>query len=95
VESQVTNKAKRNDVREEARKALSQLFQPLAGFVIDAGISANELYSILREAAVRSNLRRLKCSVAALRNTLLFQHRQPSDNSESLKSRMLTCRKTV
>lgn len=54
MESQVTNKAKRNDVREVAKKALSQLFEPLSGFVIDAGLSTNELYSILREAAVRS-----------------------------------------
>ena len=54
MESKVTNKAKRNDVREVAKKALSRLFEPLSGFVIDAGLSTNELYSILREAAVRS-----------------------------------------
>jgi Family of unknown function (DUF6502) len=52
--SGVTFKAKRYDVRGVARKALSQLFEPLAGFVIDAGLSTRELHSILREAVVRS-----------------------------------------
>jgi Family of unknown function (DUF6502) len=31
-----------------------QLFQPLTGFVVDAGLSARDLHSILRQAAVRS-----------------------------------------
>ncbi len=46
--------AKHNDVRVVARRALLQLFEPLAGFVIDAGLGTKELQSILRQAAVRS-----------------------------------------
>lgn len=42
------------DVREVARKALLQLLEPLAGFVLDSGLSTNELNSIFREAAIRS-----------------------------------------
>jgi len=53
-ESEGTFKPKRNDVRVVARRALLQLLEPLAGFVIDAGLSTNELHSILRQAAVRS-----------------------------------------
>ena len=41
-------------MRTVARKALLQLLEPLAGFVIDAGFSTNELHSIFRQAAVRS-----------------------------------------
>jgi hypothetical protein len=37
-----------------ARRALRKLFEPLSGFVIDAGISPGELNAILRHAAVRS-----------------------------------------
>jgi hypothetical protein len=44
----------RKDVRQVARKALSQLLQPLIGFVLDSGLSTQELHTILREAAVRS-----------------------------------------
>ncbi len=44
----------RNDVRSIAKRALLQLFEPLTGFVIDAGLSTSELHSILRQAAVRS-----------------------------------------
>src|SRR5580658_6140325 len=47
-------KSKRIDVRVIARKALLQLLEPLAGFVIDAGLSTNELHRIMRQAAVRS-----------------------------------------
>jgi hypothetical protein len=46
--------SERNDVRAVARRALLQLFEPLTGFVIDAGLSTSELNSILRHAAVRS-----------------------------------------
>lgn len=42
----------RNDVRALARRALLQLFEPLTDFVIDAGLSTSDLYSILRHAAV-------------------------------------------
>lgn len=44
----------RNDVQVLAKKALLQLFEPLIGFVLDAGLSTLELHSILREAAVRT-----------------------------------------
>jgi Family of unknown function (DUF6502) len=47
-------RSKRNVVRVVARKAILQIFDALAGFVIDAGLSTNELHSVLREAAVRS-----------------------------------------
>src|ERR1700736_1097670 len=49
-----SDKAKLNDVRAVARKALLQLLEPLAGFVSDSGLSAGELHAIFREAAVRS-----------------------------------------
>jgi len=42
------------DVREVARKALSRLLEPLAGFVLDSGLSTGDLNSIFREAAVKS-----------------------------------------
>jgi hypothetical protein len=47
-------KVNRNDVRVAARNALLQLFEPLVEFVLDSGLSTNELHSILREAAIRS-----------------------------------------
>ena len=47
-------RSKRNAVRVVARKAILQVFEALAGFVIDAGLSANELHSILRHAIVTS-----------------------------------------
>lgn len=53
-ETERTYRAKRNDVRAIARKALLQLLEPLAGFVLDSGLSTLELQSIFREAAVRS-----------------------------------------
>jgi hypothetical protein len=53
-EFEQSSKAGRNDVRVAARSALLQLLEPLVEFVIDSGLSTNELHSILREAAVRS-----------------------------------------
>jgi hypothetical protein len=53
-ETERTHQSKRDDVRVAARRALSDLLEPLAGFVLDAGLSTNELHSIFREAAVRS-----------------------------------------
>jgi hypothetical protein len=47
-------KPKSVDVRVVARKALLQLLEPLSSFVIDAGLSTNELHHIMRQAAVRS-----------------------------------------
>jgi Family of unknown function (DUF6502) len=52
--SEGSPRSKRNAVRVVARKAILQVFEALAGFVIDAGLSANELHSILRHAIVRS-----------------------------------------
>jgi hypothetical protein len=46
-------KSSRNDVRGLAISALLQLFEPLTDFVIDAGLSTSDLYSIVRQAAVR------------------------------------------
>jgi hypothetical protein len=43
-----------NDIRVVAKKSLLQLLEPLVGFVLDSGLSTQELGSILREAAVRS-----------------------------------------
>jgi hypothetical protein len=37
-----------------ARKAIAQMLEPLVGFVLDSGLSPQELHSILREAAIRS-----------------------------------------
>jgi len=45
---------KNSDVRSAARKALLQLLEPLAGFVLDSGLSTFELQSIFRVATVRS-----------------------------------------
>ena len=47
-------RSKRNSVRIVARRAILQIFESLAEFLIDAGLSANELHSILRQAIVRS-----------------------------------------
>lgn len=44
----------RNDVRSLACEALLQLLEPLAGFSIDAGLSASDVNALLREAYVRS-----------------------------------------
>jgi hypothetical protein len=49
-----SDKSKSVDVRLVARKALLQLLEPLAGFVLDSGLSTNELHAIFREAAVKS-----------------------------------------
>jgi hypothetical protein len=46
-------KPRRNDVRSLAIDALLQLFEPLTDFVIDAGLSTSDLYSIVRHAAVK------------------------------------------
>jgi hypothetical protein len=51
-ETAIGNKG--TDVQSAARKALLQLLQPLAGFVLDAGLSTFELQSIFRVATVRS-----------------------------------------
>jgi hypothetical protein len=53
-ESQKLVRKGRNDVRVIAKKALLQLLEPLVAFVLDCGLSAPELHSILREAVVRS-----------------------------------------
>jgi len=44
----------RTDSRVVARKALSHILEPLAGFVLDSGLSIHEAVSVFREAAVRS-----------------------------------------
>jgi hypothetical protein len=49
-----TARKKNNDIRVVARKALMQLLEPLVGFVLDSGLSTQDLRAILREAAVRS-----------------------------------------
>ncbi len=41
-------------VRVAAIKALSDLLEPLAGFVVDAGLSARDVQSLFRVAAIRS-----------------------------------------
>ncbi len=45
---------KGDDVRAAAQKALSALLEPLAGFVLDTGLSAHEFEDMFRAAAVRS-----------------------------------------
>jgi hypothetical protein len=52
--SEQTVRTNRNDMRAVARKALVQLLEPLVGFVLDSGLSSEELHLILREAAIRS-----------------------------------------
>jgi hypothetical protein len=52
--SDQTSRINHNDIRVVARKALAQLLEPLVGFVLDSGLSTQELRSILREAAIRS-----------------------------------------
>jgi hypothetical protein len=46
-------RGKRKDVRDAARKALSSLLEPLAGFVLDSGLSARELNVLFRTAVVK------------------------------------------
>lgn len=48
------DKSKSSDIRKAAQRALAQLLEPLAGFVLDSGLSTSELHAIFREAAVRS-----------------------------------------
>lgn len=48
------DKFKSADIRKAAKRALAQLLEPLAGFVLDSGLSTSELHAIFREAAVRS-----------------------------------------
>jgi hypothetical protein len=50
---QATKRLPRVDAREIASKALQRLSQPLAGFVLDSGLSIYEFMSIFRDAAVR------------------------------------------
>jgi hypothetical protein len=54
AETQLAKKSQRVDSRATARKALLRLLEPLAGFVLDSGLSIHELTSMFREAAVRS-----------------------------------------
>jgi hypothetical protein len=57
VPSDVTERTPRidhNDIRVVARKALAELLDPLVGFVLDCGLSIQDMRSILRESAVRS-----------------------------------------
>jgi Family of unknown function (DUF6502) len=49
-----SKRSQRVDSRGSARKALLRLLEPLAGFVLDSGLSIHELTSLFREAAVRS-----------------------------------------
>lgn len=48
------SRRKRAEVRGAALSALEDLLEPLAGFVLDAGLNAQEFQSLLRVAAVRS-----------------------------------------
>lgn len=53
-ESELTSRINHNDICVVARKALVQMLEPLVGFVLDSGLSIQDLRVILREAAVRS-----------------------------------------
>jgi hypothetical protein len=53
-DSEDKNPRRHATVRVVAIKALSDLLEPLAGFVVDAGLSAYEVQSLFRVAAVRS-----------------------------------------
>jgi len=50
----MASNSNRTDVRAAAQSALLALLEPLAGFVLDSGISTSELQLLLRVAAVRS-----------------------------------------
>jgi hypothetical protein len=52
--SDQTPRQNRTDIQSVARKTLVQLLEPLVGFVLDSGLSSQELHAILREAAIRS-----------------------------------------
>jgi hypothetical protein len=43
-----------NNIRGVTRRTLVQLLEPLVGFVLDSGLSVQELHLIMREAAIRS-----------------------------------------
>lgn len=47
------NRPQRDDVRVAARETSLRLLEPIAKFALDNGLSIRELYSILREAAIR------------------------------------------
>jgi len=64
--SEHKSKIKRSDVRVEARKALSKLLQPLAGFVFDTGLSAHEFQTLYRTATVISAADRQRDSTGRL-----------------------------
>lgn len=53
-------KSKGGDVRSAARKALTVILEPLAGFVLDTGVSAHEFEELFRVAVVRSAADRQK-----------------------------------
>jgi len=50
----LSKRSHRFDSRGIARKALLRLLEPLAGFVLDSGLSIHDLTNMFREAAVRS-----------------------------------------
>lgn len=53
-DSEDKNQRRYATVRVAAIKALSELLEPLAGFVLDAGLSARDVQSLFRVAAIRS-----------------------------------------
>lgn len=53
LSSHATKRLRRVDSRVVASKALLRLLEPLAGFVLDSGLSIHEFIAIFREAAVR------------------------------------------
>jgi len=53
-EAETGSRIRRKDVRDAARKALAALLEPLAGFVLDSGLTARELNSLFRAAAVQN-----------------------------------------
>ena len=53
LSSHATKRPRRVDSRVVASRALLRLLQPLAGFVLDSGLSIHEFIAIFREAAVR------------------------------------------
>jgi hypothetical protein len=54
VKIQRVKRLYRTDSRVAARMALLRILEPLAGFVLDSGLSIHEVMTIFREAAVRS-----------------------------------------
>jgi hypothetical protein len=51
---QILGKSNAGHVRLVAKDALRQILEPLAGFVLDSGLSTGEFCNLFREAAVRS-----------------------------------------